>query len=164
MIQPIRAGNMKFLRERKKRVPFELDITSLLDILVILLVFLLKSYSAAEIKIDFVKHLLPPQSNSEILIKNHIVLQINKDGDLWAHNKKLGNINTSGSSILFLSEFLNTEKNKVVGNTPKDKKKAEIINLIFDGELPYSQMKKVMNTAATAGYPQFKLIVRSDYK
>lgn len=153
---------MKGLRDRKRRVPFELDITSLLDILVILLVFLLKSYSAAEIKIDFVKHLLPPESNSEKLIKNHLVLQINKNGDLWAKNKNIGNIIEANQDIPFLLEYLKTESEKKP--VVKNRKKSEIINLIFDGDLSYTYMKKVMNTAAMAGYPQFKLIVRSELK
>lgn len=52
---------------KRKRRESELDITSLLDILVILLVFLLKSYNSSELKVNVVDNLNLPSSESREL-------------------------------------------------------------------------------------------------
>ena len=36
-------------------------------------------------------------------------------------------------------------------------------NIALDKNLPYKVLRKIMNTAATAGYQEFKFIVQGDY-
>ena len=47
----------KTFNRRKKREPVDIDITSLLDILVIMLVFLLLNYNASDLKLELVPNL-----------------------------------------------------------------------------------------------------------
>ena len=44
-----------------------------------------------------------------------------------------------------------------------NKKQNKAINLVFDKELSYKKMQKIMHTSALAGYTEFKFIVQGNY-
>ena len=67
----------KFAR-KKEREAVDVDITSLLDILTILLVFLLMSYNASDLQLDLTKNLEMADSNAREMTKFAPVLQVNK--------------------------------------------------------------------------------------
>lgn len=148
-----------FTRKREKAEPMELDITSLLDILVILLVFLLKSYNATNLKLDLVKSLVIPDSKARDLGAHAIILQVDKDANIWCENKKIGRA-TEGNKIDPLYDFL---KNKREIASTDESKKAKSINLVLHKTLPYKAMQGVMHTSALAGYTDFKFIVQGNY-
>ena len=64
-------------KSRSKKEPLDLDITSLLDVLVILLVFLLKSYNASDLKLNLVKDLVVPNSDARTLGHHAVIVQVN---------------------------------------------------------------------------------------
>jgi biopolymer transport protein ExbD len=157
----------------------ELDITSLLDILVILLVFLLKSYNASDLKIDLAEQVVLPNSRSSILGNQSIIVQINKQKKIFIDNKLIGELRTTNNKIpslfteltarkkILQTEFENiripasvTEKDML--NRKKDKMKK--INIVLDKSLPYSVLSQVMHTSALAGFPEFKFIVQGKYE
>lgn len=145
---------------RKKSEPMELDITSLLDILVILLVFLLKSYNASNLKLNLVKDLQVPQSEVRKLGAHSIIVQVDKEKNIWIKRKKVGSAITRSDKIEPLYAALEAEQRVYKA---KNNKKNTAINLVFDKELPYKQMKKIMHTSALAGYTEFKFIVQGNY-
>jgi biopolymer transport protein ExbD len=145
---------------RKKSEPMEIDITSLLDILVILLVFLLKSYNASNLKLNLVKNLQVPKSQVRKLGAHSVIVQVDKDKNIWIKRKKVGSVKTSQDKISALYSALELEQKQYQA---KNKKKNTAINLVFDKELPYSQIKKIMHTSALAGYSEFKFIVQGNY-
>ena len=161
---------------KEKREALEIDITSLLDILVILLVFLLKSYNASDLRIDLAKQITLPDSRSSQLGNDSIIVQVNSEKELFINNQKIGSLTTVNKKIplLFdkLSEHkksLNEELEKFRGpasNTAKDillrkKEKMKKINIVLDKSLPYSVLSQVMHTSALAGFPEFKFIVQA---
>ena len=81
-----------FARKRAKAEPMEIDITSLLDILVILLVFLLKSYNASDLKLDLVKNLTVPDSKARKLGNHAVIIQVDKNSNVWVEKKIIGKI------------------------------------------------------------------------
>ena len=95
----------RFQRKRAKSEPMELDITSLLDILVILLVFLLKSYNASNLKLNLVKSLKIPDSKARKLGSHSVIVQVDKDKQIWIGNKVIGRIDRS-EKIDDLYDFL----------------------------------------------------------
>ena len=56
---------------KRNREAVDVDITSLLDILTILLVFLLKSYNASDLKLDLTKNLEMADSASDAGARRH---------------------------------------------------------------------------------------------
>lgn len=150
----------RFQRKREKAEPMELDITSLLDILVILLVFLLKSYNASNLKLNLVKSLTVPDSKARKLGNHSVIVQVDKNKQIWIDNKIIGKIN-QGEKIDSLYDALKEKKDKAKKINPKVVSKS--VNLVLDKKLSYNSMQKVMHTSALAGYTEFKFIVQGNY-
>lgn len=144
---------------RVKKEPMDIDITSLLDVLVILLVFLLKSYNASNLKLNLVKDLTVPNSDARKLGEHAIIVQVDKNKKIFVNKKQVGEIKNSGEHQELLKElkFIRSQsKNEI-------EKKAKMINLVFDQALPYKVVKGVMHTSAVAGYTEYKFIVQGNY-
>lgn len=157
---------------KRKKKELDIDITSLLDILVILLVFLLKSYNPSDLKLDLTSNLTMPKSVSKKLGNMSVTIQVSKDRKVFVNNKEIGRISNSSSSIAFLEKELkkhraNDEKTNQARSLAamdkdlieKKKKSQKQVNIVMDKSLSYAVMQKVMHTSATAGYPKFKFIV-----
>ena len=161
----------------KNKEPMEIDITSLLDILVILLVFLLKSYSASELKLELADALTLPESRSETLGTDTIVVQVNKHRKIFVDNKEIGSADNGGTKINELYNALSKIKEEkerdlkrartrgVASNMDKEliaKKKSLIskVNIVLDQSLTYEILRKIMHTSTMAGFPEFKFVVQ----
>ena len=144
---------------RVKREEMDLDITSLLDVLVILLVFLLKSYNASDLKLDLVKNLVVPDSKTRVLGNHAVIIQVDKEQNIYVNKKKIGKLTTSGEDSVLLAEL---KAIRAEGRSPAEKE-AKKVNLVFDKDIPYKYMKSVMHTSAIAGYTEFKFIVQGNY-
>ncbi len=166
------------LLKKRNQEPLELDITSLLDILVILLVFLLKSYNASDLKIDLAAFVTLPDSRSEILGNQAIIVQINNKKNIFINNKLIGPLATTNKKIPALYKELILHKeglDQEISNLRdpaglnekktlmRKKRKIKRINIALDQSLPYSVLSQVMHTSALAGFPEFKLIVQGKF-
>ena len=146
----------------KKREAMAVDITSLLDILVILLVFLLQSYNASNLQLDLVDNISPPGSQARDLGEDSVIIQVNSDKEIWFEYEKLNEKVRDGEITRSLLEKLKTYQT----HENKDHTKEESpkrVNLVFDKNLPYSTMQTVMQTAAKAGHSNFNFIVMADH-
>ncbi len=156
----------KKFHRHKEREAVDVDITSLLDILTILLVFLLKSYNASDLKLDLQKGLEMADSDARMMTRYAPVLQVNKEAQVFLNNKEIGRFPASGEMPV-LTQAL---KNAKAGIEADNKKKAanqqtntEMVNLVFDKEMDYEIVQRVMHNSALAGYSQFKFIVKGNY-
>lgn len=150
-------------KRRRKNKQMDLDINSLLDILVILLVFLLKSYSASQIEISLPKKMEIPVSKSEDYGIPAPTIKVTKDGDIYLNknlviNKVKRKIDDDGK-ISQLHEKLADIKNKMLKENQKKDQKS--INLVFDKGVKYKDMKLVMHTSSFSGYGKFKFLVQA---
>ena len=150
----------KTFQRRTKSEPMEIDITSLLDILVILLVFLLKSYNASDLKLDLVKNLTVADSKARKLGSQNIIIQVDKLSNIWVDNKRIGRIPASMDEIPSLLSIL---KSKDLSDKKLKNTKQKSINLVFDKSTPYNSLQKIMHTSTVAGFTQFKFIVQGNY-
>lgn len=155
----------KFTRH-KEREAVDVDITSLLDILTILLVFLLKSYNASDLKLDLQKGLEMADSDARAMTRYAPVVQVNKEAKVFLNNKEIGRLPASGQMPV-LTEALKKAK---AGIEADNKKKAanqqtntEMVNLVFDKDMDYAIVQRVMHDSALAGYSQFKFVVKGNY-
>lgn len=154
----------KRFARRKEREAVDVDITSLLDILTILLVFLLKSYNASDLKLDLQKGIEMPSSDAREMTRFAPVIQVNKEAKVFLNNKEIGRLPASGE-MQSLTSALKLEKAKTEesNRTKKQQYNAELVNLIFDRDMDYQVVQRVMNDSALAGYSQFKFIVKGNY-
>jgi biopolymer transport protein ExbD len=153
----------KFSR-RKEKQEVDVDITSLLDILTILLVFLLMSYNASDLQLDLTKNLEMADSNAREMTKFAPVLQVNKHSVVFLNMKEIGRLPASGS-FPELTEALKKQRAQTEEANKKSlhPHKLELVNLVFDKDMDYNVVQRVMHDSALAGYSQFKFIVKGNY-
>jgi biopolymer transport protein ExbD len=163
----------RFANRRKRERVFDIDITSLLDVLTILLVFLLQSYNSSGVIINVPEGIELPRSASESVNNFGVNIQVSKT-NIWVDDKEVLSAETANEGQVFdeggrrivplynelikiketikQSEKLSPEANKFSG----------IANLIVDKSLKYSYLKRVMYTAASAGFKEFKFVVLTE--
>lgn len=167
-----RARSIRKRGKRTRREAFEIDITSLLDILVILLVFLLKSYNSSGVTLNVPKGIELPKSSSESMNSAGVVIQASKD-KLWVDSKTILDTNNmpkrvydqGGARIIPLYNELVKKKEEIktlAKQAPQAQKFTGIANLIIDKSLKYSYVKKIMYTCAAAGFRQYKFVVMGE--
>lgn len=152
---------------RKRRVPDhsnDLDINSLLDILVILLVFLLKSYSSSELEVSLPKGLALPVSKSRAYGEIAPTIKVTKNKEVWVGKEKVVDKFSTDSEgkIPELYNGLTKVLEKDKFNEKGEEKKDRIANLVFDKEISYNEMKAVMHTAALSGIGKFKFLLKAE--
>lgn len=155
----------KFTRH-KEREAVDVDITSLLDILTILLVFLLKSYNASDLKLDLQKGLEMADSDARAMTRFAPVVQINKQAQVFVNNKEIGRLPASGSMDNLTIALKKTKTDTEAENKKKpanQQTNPDLVNLVFDKDMDYAVVQRVMHDSALAGYSQFKFIVKGNY-
>ena len=157
---------------RPKKELIELDITSLLDILVIMLVFLLKSYNSSGVVINIPKDVRLPISNSSSLNSTGVNIQVSPK-NIWVDETA---VVTFSDINRFPERKLDQGKRRIVPlynklvklkrrikqiekSSPQAKKFSGLVNLIIDKSIKYNYIKKIMYTCAEAGYKRYKFVV-----
>jgi biopolymer transport protein ExbD len=155
---------------RKKETVFDIDITSLLDILTIMLVFLLQSYNSSGVTINVPKGIELPRSASETLNNFGVNVQVSKT-HIYVDDVEVMNSETTDSSQIYDEEgrriiplFNELVKLKETVKateklSPDAKKFSGVVNLVVDKSIKYNYLKRVMYTCANAGYKEFKFVV-----
>jgi len=149
---------MKIRNNSRSRLKFdELDITSLLDILVILIVFLLKSFNDSDLSIDLVNELSLPYSMSRVGAEDGLIVQVNKKYNVFINNELLGNLKDDGTLSQLKENLLKYYKDR------KENSKSaggELVNLVFDQDLQYKEINEIMKVSAASGFGKYKLIIQ----
>jgi biopolymer transport protein ExbD len=143
-------------KARKDNSVMDIDITSLMDIMVILLVFLLKSYNPSDLFVDITKNMTLPSSSSIDLGEHSVIIRMDKEKKIFVDRTEI----TNGVSLVELLKSKKVELDKYKEQYKKTKD-VYLINLVLDESLEYQDMKKVMDLATEAGFNQFKFIVKS---
>lgn len=159
----------RFSRGKRKEKVFDVDITSLLDILTIMLVFLLQSYNSSGVTINVPKDIELPKSASETLNNFGVNVQVSKS-QIWVDDKEVVNtdipddqlFDQGGRRIVPLYNQLVKIKETIKQSeklSPEATKFSGIANLVVDKSLKYNYLKRVMYTCAAAGFKEFKFVV-----
>ncbi len=151
---------------RKKNGLFALNITSMTDMFTILLVFLLQTYSSAEVQLSPDAAIRLPQSSTELNPVRGVKINLSKQ-DLKFDDKVIAQLenkdfkasDTQPSDNLFIQPLFDKlqEFNAAQKDTEERKKITQVL-LQADAELPYHVVRKVFYTASMAGFPQMKMI------
>ena len=166
-----RKGMSRFIDKRAST--FKIQITSMVDMFIIILVFLLKSFSTSPVNITPGEGLRLPQSSAEtdpvdvlkmVVSKSAIFVEDTKVADLVNNEIEKTQIDETDKEFI---RPLFEELDKAAQKTKDISKVNETVE--FDGkvlmqvdrELPYSGLKPIMYTSILAGYYDVKLAVIS---
>lgn len=184
-----RSMSIRHRRSRKKIIKnFELPLTSMMDVMVIILVFLLKSYATSQNNFSSVKGIQIPYSKSvdnppdslhliitpeSLTFENERIMDFVQTGDLSGGAEeatyafKKTDLDERGRRILPLYDALIKAKEKSELLRAKSKARDEKgMPLPFDGilavqadkRISYDTLRKVMYTGGAAGYKVFRLL------
>lgn len=162
------------VKEKRKRRPVDegggLTMNSLLDIMTIILVFLLKSYSTDPVQLKQAADLKPPFSTSEIkasestvitVTLNHVLVDDIKAVSLEAGKVAAADLSSGSFLIDPLFQKLNdaVDHQKRVYSYQKKKEFEGIVTIVADRHVPFQLLSQVMYTAGQATYSKFKFMV-----
>ncbi|MFI5390625.1 MAG: biopolymer transporter ExbD [Bacteriovoracales bacterium] len=146
----------------------ELDITSLLDATVIILIFLVQTFNSSGVISSLHSGIVPPFSDSKVINHPGVNVEVSSD-QIWVEDKLVVDDKTKmktdhdGRRISSLFDELDQKRQTVQlveKSSPEAKKFTGAINLIVDKSIKYSHLKQILFTCAEAGYKTYQLVVR----
>jgi biopolymer transport protein ExbD len=149
----------------------DLNITPMMDMMTIILVFLLKSFSSSAATITFDQNLQVPKSSTELKVKLALNVTVTKkvilvEGDAIAPIN-LGKVDPTvkrdgenGYYITPLVEILekHSKREKKVAELTGGKYEAQLM-IIADQTTPYRLLTEVIYSCGQAGYANYRLLV-----
>jgi biopolymer transport protein ExbD len=153
-------------RRRRGGDDVKLNITSMMDMFTIILVFLIKNFSTEGAIVTPADNLTLPKSTVEMRAKEALGIKVSKN-----------TIMVENTLVIDDQQFAEVEKQKdfmiqslhdvLVKYAEEAKKMAEISGKEFSGEItiqgdveiPYNILTRVMYTCGQAGYPKMNLFV-----
>lgn len=151
---------MKLRKKRKASYDVEeIDITSLLDILVILLVFLLKSFNDSDLSVDLMNELSLPYSTTRGIAHNGVVVQMNKNKEIYLNNESLGNYGDDTVKNMLTQRLVKLHSKNLRDDATQEN---QLINFLFDKGLKYIEINDIMGMSSDVGFTKYKLIVQGD--
>lgn len=156
-------------KKRRPSTDMSLQITSLADIFVIILVFLLKSYATGAVSLSPSKGLLMPEAQAAEATVDALKVEIaesavsvegNPVSELKGFRFDGSDLQGNGASIK-LSKALERERQRqlLIAKSNSDVKVDPKIVIVSDQRVPYATIKSVLASAALHGYTDFKLAV-----
>ncbi|MBI3179915.1 MAG: biopolymer transporter ExbD [Deltaproteobacteria bacterium] len=169
-VAPPGSGKKKLAGTPRPTEPAGLSITSLMDVLTIILVFLLKSYSTNPVQLKQAKDLKLPFSSSELFPEESAAVTItlstilvNDAPVLKIENGVVPESDRSSGGYLIdplfqkLQEEVDHQKRIAKFNPSAEFK--EICTIIADRHVPFTLLAQVMYTAGQATFSKFKFAV-----
>jgi len=156
----------KFSNEADQNEEMSLQITSMADIFMIILVFLLKSYSTGLSNVSPSQGVILPEARAQALMKDALKVEILKDSVLVDQKPAVSLKNfaftdaakdptaSSGETSAEISKLLMAQRKNMAGNEVDSH-----LLLLADQRTPYATLRRVMNSAASAGFVDLQLAV-----
>ncbi len=162
----------KFISNNKKTT-FVLQLTAMVDMFTILIVFLLKSFSTSAVTITPHKDMVLPQSSAYVEPIEALKLVVALDG-IYVDDRKVVDVSDGKISTLDLDandkDFIrklyeeldkHAVKSRDIAGQNEDIKFDGKIVMQADSRFDYGELKKVMYTASLAGFADMKLATLS---
>ena len=166
-----RFAPLKFVRSGghgKKSGYAELNLTSMVDMLTILVVFLLQTFSASGELLSVQKNIVLPEAQNFRDLEQAPIIAISKDsvtlnGRMVADATVLNQDNTADWKIVELHDEMVTLKNNYKLLHPSDEWKGMVI-VQADKGVDFKVVKKVMYSCSVAGYQNVNFAVQQKAK
>lgn len=165
---PASKSNLKQLRKarsQKNMKGFRPQLTSLVDVMTILLIYLLKSFSAEGEIMTISKELLLPESSAQKRPELTVVLTVTNNYIL-AEKKFIANVDDVLASKKLLIPQLNdwlSQRRAITERIEKHSTKTKFsgdITIQGDKRIRFRLLKKIMYTCGQQGYNNFSLAVQ----
>lgn len=148
----------------------ELNLTPMMDMMTILLVYLLSSYATDPSKINLDDHLRPPESTSDVVLKPAVTVTVT-DTEILVDSAQvitldeLARSNNQQHYINPLVDALNSKKEDLqklesMGGSPFDGS----VLIVGNKAMPYNILSSVFYSVGRAGYSQYRLVVMKPAK
>jgi biopolymer transport protein ExbD len=159
-------------RERAGEIR-ELNIVAMMDMMTILLVFLLKSYSASSINVSMGADLALPQSTSQLHPQDNITITISTrdvavndrqvlaidGGRIPARLKEGGSADAFYVGAVYDALKREVDKQKYVARYNRDAPFTGRVNVVADKRVPYRTLMEILYTAGQAELGEYKFMV-----
>jgi biopolymer transport protein ExbD len=149
----------------------DLNITPMMDMMTIILVFLLKSFSSSSATITFDSNLQVPKSVTQLNPKEAVTVTVTKkvilvegDGIAPVNNGKVDPaVKRDGENGYFITPLVDilekhARKEKRVAELTGEKYDAQLM-LIADQTTPYRLLTEIIYSCGQAGYANYRLLV-----
>lgn len=149
--------NVRFLKKRKVEADEEVakpQLTSLIDVMTLLLVFLMQSFSAKSSEVKVSSNIELAESRIKNKAAQDLRVEIRKN-QVFVMGKALKDV----SEIRSQSEKLIVEVERVLRKIKSENPLEEKIQIQCDKSIEFSVIKKVLYSSATAGFKDYSLLV-----
>ena len=146
---------------RFKKDEMSLEINSLLDILVILLVFLIKNFSATNIDIPIPKELIVPISKSLETNEDAVTVSLTKVNEVYVNQEVVDEIDPNSESRMISSLYneLLVQKERIKSTLKSEGRViSSVVNVVVDENVEFEQIKKILYTLKEADFKEYKFI------
>ena len=151
----------------------ELNITAMMDMMTIILVFLLKSYQASTINVTMTADLTVPQSTTQLQPQDNIGLSISmkevlvgerrvveiQNGIIPAAVKEGGKADSFYVGAVYDALKKEVDKQKYIAQFNKNAPFTGRVNVVADKKVPYRTLMEVLYTAGQAELGEYKFMV-----
>lgn len=150
-----------FLKKSPPSGDMELQITSMADIFMILLVFLLKSYSTSLEQINPQDKIKLPVAASQDTFKDNLKVEVSENSVRVDQKKVFSLNNFQLSSLERESKFIDPLYQELMLQrkkmpTPNTSSK---LMILADEKVPYDTLKPILNTISRTGFVDLQLVV-----
>ncbi len=151
----------------------ELNITAMMDMMTIILVFLLKSYQASTINVTMTADLTVPQSTTQLAPQDNIGLSISmkevlvgerrvieiRNGIIPPEVKEGGKADSFYVAAVYDALKKEVDKQKYIAQFNKNAPFTGRVNVVADKKIPYRTLMEVLYTAGQAELGEYKFMV-----
>jgi biopolymer transport protein ExbD len=151
----------------------ELNITAMMDMMTIILVFLLKSYQASTINVTMTADLTVPQSTTQLIPQDNIGLTVSmkeilvgerrvveiQNGIVPAAVKEGGKADSFYVAAVYDALKKEVDKQKYIAQFNKNAPFTGRVNVVADKRVPYRTLMEVLYTAGQAELGEYKFMV-----
>ena len=141
-----------------------------MDVITILLVFLVQYYNTTVVELNIPEGVQPPISSSESFNNPGVAVQVSPT-KIWVDDKLIVDTEAPKTSPLYdsagrrivpiFNELVRKREEVQILNkrVPESQPFTGVVNFVMDKTLKYSYIRKLMHTAAEAGYLKYKFVV-----
>ncbi|HEU4381922.1 MAG TPA: biopolymer transporter ExbD [Anaeromyxobacteraceae bacterium] len=151
----------------------ELNITAMMDMMTIILVFLLKSYTASSLAVNMSDELKLPVSSTQVKPQDNINVTISmrevtvndraavkvENGAIPAGYKEQGRPDAFYVGVIYDALKKEVDKQKYIAQYNRSAPFTGRVNVIADRRIPYRTLMEVLYTAGQAELGEYKFMV-----
>ena len=151
----------------------ELNITAMMDMMTIILVFLLKSYSTSSLAVNLSDELKLPVSSTQVKPQDNINVTISmkevtvndraalpvENGQIPAGYKEQGQADSFYVGAVYDALKKEVDKQKYIAQYNRNAPFTGRVNVIADKRIPYRTLMEVLYTAGQAELGEYKFMV-----